>query len=120
MAGLFDFLDFKSKNWEEVQVREFSASECDAITSCKVIAGDYGKRVCFTVVVKGETKTAYMSLEPVANVAVGDNLDPHNLSMVFLKYIGNNPGQKKLTDIKIRVNTPIQKEEASFDNPFGL
>lgn len=118
--GLFDFLDFKTKNWEEVEVRQFSPEECAAIQSVKVVAGEYSKRACFTITVKGETKIAYKSIEPIADVKVGDTLDPHDLSFVFLKYIGTDPNQKKLKDVKIRVNTPTEKEEVDFDNPFGL
>jgi len=120
MASLFDFLNFKEKNWEEVEVRDFSQAECEAIQSVKVVAGDYSKRACFTIVVKGVTKTAHMSIEPIADVAIGQVLDPHDLSMVFLKYIGTDPNQKKREDIKIRVNKPTEKEQVSFDNPFGL
>lgn len=120
MSGLFDFLDFKEKNWEEVEVRQFSPAECDAIQSVKVVAGEFSKRACFTIMVQGVTKTAYRSIEPRANVKVGDILDPHDLSFVFLKYIGTDPNQKKLKDIKIRVNSPTDKEEVNFDNPFGI
>lgn len=120
MSGLFDFLDFKTKNWREVEVRAFSAEECDAIQSVEVVAGEYSKRACFTIYVNGVTKTAFKSIEPIADVKVGDKLDPHDLSFVFLEYIGSDPNQKKTKDIKIRVNPPTAKEEVDFNNPFGL
>lgn len=117
---MFDFLDLKSKNWKEVKTRIFTPQECDAVESIEVVAGKYCKRACFTIKVNGETFVDYKSIEPIADVEIGQKLDPHDIVFVLLEYIGTDPNQKKKSDMKVRVLKATDKEEVNFDNPFGL
>ncbi len=116
--SFLDLLKIYKSEWQEVAARKFNKRECEQISEAIVVASKYGKSVCFTIIGKGK---GFVPLEPIARAEIGDKLNPAELELVNLKYVGDDPLQTK-TDI-LRIRIP-EKEEVvsvvSFDNPFGL
>lgn len=116
--GLFDVIKIYKSEWQEVSKRKFDAKECEAISEAVVVASKYGKSVCFTIVGKGK---GFVPLEPVAKVEIGDKLNPAELELVNLKYVGDNAEQLKKYIMRIRVpEKEEQLEVVDFNNPFGI
>ena len=116
--SFLDLIKIYKSEWEEVNVRKFDSKECQAISEATVVASKYGKSVCFVIPGKGK---GFIPLEPIARAEIGDKLDPRDLELVNLKYIGDDPTQVK-TDI-MRVRIPEKEEIIStidFNNPFGV
>lgn len=116
--GILDIIKIYKSEWQEVNCRSFEEAECQKISEARVVASKYGKSVCLTIIGKGK---GFIPLEPIANVEIGDILDPKELQLVNLKYVGDNLQQVKKDILRIRV--PEKNESVdivSFDNPFGI
>lgn len=116
--SFLDLIKIYKSEWQEVNSRKFTENECKQISEAVVVASKYGKSVCLTIIGKGK---GFIPLEPIARAEIGDKLNPAEIELVNLKYVGDNPTQAK-TDI-LRIRIP-EKEEivdvVSFDNPFGI
>lgn len=116
--GLFDLIKIYKADWEEVSKRRFEESECNAISEATVVASKYGKSVCFNIIGKGK---GFIPLEPLAKAEIGDKLNPAELELVNLKYVGDNAEQAKKYIMRIRIPEKEETVEVvDFNNPFGL
>jgi len=116
--SFLDLIKIYKSEWQEVAARKFNQRECEQISEAIVVPSKYGKSVCFDII--GKSK-AFIPLEPIARAEIGDRLNPTEIELVNIKYVGDNPTQAK-TDI-LRIRVP-EKEEiidaVSFENPFGV
>lgn len=116
--SFLDLIKIYKSEWQEVNSRKFTESECKQISEAVVVASKYGKSVCFTIIGKGK---GFVPLEPIARAEIGDKLNPAEIELVNLKYVGSDPTQAKTNIMRIRIP---EKDEVvdvvSFDNPFGI
>jgi hypothetical protein len=118
MAGLFDLIKIYKREWEEISTRKFDEKECEQISDVTVVASKYGKSVMFFIPGKGK---AFIPLEPLANAELGAKLDIHEIELVNLKYVGDDPNQTKKNIMRIRVPEKSDTMDVvDFNNPFGV
>lgn len=117
--GLFDIIKMYKSDWEEVGKRKFEEAECNAIKEAVIVASKYGRSVCFIIPGKGK---GFVPLEPIAKGEIGDSLNPRDLELVSLKYVGSDETQVKKNIMRIRIpeKDDSQIDVVNFDNPFGL
>lgn len=87
-------------DWKEVSKRKFKEIECAHISEAVVVPSKYGKSVCFNIIGKGK---AFIPLDPIARAEIGDKLNPAEIELVSLKYVGDNPIQAKTDIMRIRI-----------------
>ena len=116
--NFLDIVKIYKSEWQEVSKRKLEEAECSSIEKAFVVASKWGKSVCFMIPGKGK---AFIPLEPIANVSLGDDIDVRTIELVSLKYIGTNIEHAKESIIRVRIPEEDTVIDAnSFDNPFGL
>lgn len=85
MANLFAGLRVYAGNWNLTGSRNFTDEEIACIASNEVVASQYGKSVCFTMVSGGKT---FIPLSTNSSLNIGDSLDMKTAKVLTLSKAG--------------------------------
>lgn len=92
--NVFQTIKVYPGKWQVKGRRNFSTEELNSISSASVVDSQYGNSVCF-VLTSGSY--AYIPLATGANAAIGDTIDPANVTLLTL----GRAGEADITRVEI-------------------
>ena len=123
MGNILDVLNFKKKSWEPIDEMDFPQVLLDNLDSCKVVQGDWHKRVCLTL---KNGKYTHISIDTVSMerypevFELGNDVPLEDCKLVVLEYHGEpNPKLKvtRTTKLKYIPKNADKEVELDVDNP---
>lgn len=113
--------------WKAISTRQFNDTELKNIKECKVIAGQYGLSMCFTMV---NGHKSWIDLDAKSELNLGDKPEAADVVMKIIQSTVElrtkagdviPKGKTKLVcDAIVHPKEDTRTVEEKFDNPFGI
>lgn len=110
--------------WKKEDSRKFTEQEIASIEEAIIAKGEFSKALRLRITKLGEDGTpvtgyVYISLDTATKASIGDIIDPKDVELVSLKYVGSDEERKGKHILRARI-VQSEPKEPTFDNPFGL
>lgn len=123
MENILDSLRGYKKQWEVENTRNFNEAELSALAEkATCVASNFGRSFCFFMPSKNQS--VFIPCDSGDNTDIGDTVDVKNISLIRLKYLGEDPTILKninpdRTTLRAKAGEAVM-EATDFNNPFGI